>query len=177
VTDRDASACHDSQQSRDAAAPDDAPERSSESLSMLTFRAGSAWFGVSAKTVEEVCDACEPTPIPGSPSYLPGLMNLRGSAVPLLDLVRYLSLDASQPERERGEVRGRIVVVSTDSMRVGLTCDQVRGVIDFEKEDLCPAGAALGGKLESYSRAEVHQPDGVLSILDLSALLKDSRIQ
>lgn len=74
--------------------------------------------------VERLLPLMQWQPVPDGPDYLLGLMNLRGEAVPVLDLARRLGL----PGRERYDLDLPVVLASLGGLRAGLVVDEVLGV-------------------------------------------------
>lgn len=74
--------------------------------------------------VERLLPLMRVQPVPEGPDYLLGLMNLRGEAVPLLDLARRLNL----PAAARYTLETPVVLVSIGTLRAGLLVDEVQGV-------------------------------------------------
>ncbi|HET6344422.1 MAG TPA: chemotaxis protein CheW, partial [Myxococcota bacterium] len=128
----------------------EADEPAAEAL--VTFRIGETWLAVSAQHVEEICGAVKALPIPRVPDYIPGLMNLRGHAVPLLSLQRFLQLPAGGADEDTG----RIVLVNVNGMRVGLLCDQVRSLEQVAHDRLTPPTAVEGQVMSPFARAQVN---------------------
>lgn len=150
---------------------------------LLTFRVGGSWLAVPARYVDEVCDESTSIPVPGAPSYVPGLINIRGHAVPLLDLRRFLDLpseDDSGPHTMRGfddAQRVRIVLVVANGMRVGLLCDQIRSLEQVPEDELHKPQAVQGRMLEHIAGQELERDDYVAPVLDVGALLEAARVR
>jgi purine-binding chemotaxis protein CheW len=104
-----------------------APER----LEVLAFGLGLETFGVRISEVSEILLPRPVTPLPGAPSFVRGLVSLRGMMLPVVDLASRLSLPASKPLRT-----SRILVLSDGDERMGFWVDQVSGVIRFAGDDV-----------------------------------------
>jgi len=120
-------------------------------------------FGVDVGLVREVHPSTPVAPIPGTAALWSGLMNLRGTTYPVLDLARYLGL----PAAGIGQV---VVVVSHGPVTVALLADQVLEVLRVSLSAIGPPlGAASGGRegiVEGLT-------SDLLSVLDVGALLRD----
>ena len=97
----------------------------------LTFALGKEEYAVEILRVQEIKGWSAVTPIPNSPAYVKGVMNLRGTVVPILDLRIKLGLDA--PAYDRFTV---IVVVTVGSRVVGLVVDAVSDVLDLPEAEI-----------------------------------------
>jgi purine-binding chemotaxis protein CheW len=99
--------------------------------SYITFRLGAELFAIDVVQVREVLDLTEITRVPTAPDYMRGVVNVRGSTVPVIDMRRKFGL-APGPDT----VNTRIVVLelALDGERaiVGGLADSVHDVIELE---------------------------------------------
>ena len=104
----------------------------------LTFKLGNEVFGIDVAKVREVLDFTTITEIPRTPDFMSGVINLRGSVVPVVDL--RLCFQMSKTERTRNTC---IVVVEVmldgEATVIGALADSVEEVIDLEPEQIQPA--------------------------------------
>jgi len=92
-------------------------------------------YGLPVAMVQEIQRRPETlTPLPKAPEFVAGLVKLRGSAVPVVDLHRILRLG----EATRGD-RQRIVVLSMREVRAGLLVDATSGVLRIPSSAIEPA--------------------------------------
>lgn len=91
-----------------------------------TFWIDEHLFGVPISAVQEVLVGQSVTPVPLAPAEVPGLLNLRGQIVTVLDLRARLRLGASPPE---GRPSGVNVIISSADGAVSLLADRVGEVI------------------------------------------------
>jgi purine-binding chemotaxis protein CheW len=110
----------------------------SQSRQYLTFKLGNEVFGIDVAKVREVLDFTTITEIPRTPDFMSGVINLRGSVVPVVDL--RLCFQMSKTERTRNTC---IVVVEVmlegEATVIGALADSVEEVIDLEPEQIQPA--------------------------------------
>jgi purine-binding chemotaxis protein CheW len=104
----------------------------------LTFKLGNEVFGIDVAKVREVLDFTNITEIPRTPEFMSGVINLRGSVVPVVDL--RLCFHMSKTERTRNTC---IIVVEVlldgESTVIGALADSVEEVIDLEPDQIQPA--------------------------------------
>ncbi len=109
-----------------------------ETRQYLTFKLGNEVFGIDVAKVREVLDFTTITEIPRTPDFMSGVINLRGSVVPVVDL--RLCFQMSKTERTRNTC---IVVVEVmldgEATVIGALADSVEEVIDLEPEQIQPA--------------------------------------
>ena len=109
-----------------------------ETRQYLTFKLGNEVFATDVAKVREVLDLTTITSIPRTPAFMRGVINLRGSVVPVVDL--RLCFDMSKTESTRNTC---IVVVEVwldnEAIVIGALADSVEEVIDLEPQQIQPA--------------------------------------
>ena len=152
------------ERARALARSSEADETSGETIGMVVLAVGDERYGVEVQEVQEIEPLDKITPIPGTPAFWSGVVNLRGSMYPVLDIERYLGLPSSE------EVESpKVALVSRNGLSVGLLVDEVPEIRQVKVSDIGPPVA------DGSSKAEVVRgvtPD-MLSVLDLEALLSD----
>jgi purine-binding chemotaxis protein CheW len=108
-----------------------------ETRQYLTFKLGDEVFATDVSKVREVLDFTAVTKIPRTPDFMSGVINLRGTVVPVVDL--RLCFEMSKTEKT---VNTCIVVVEMlldgESTVIGALADSVEEVIDLEPEQIQP---------------------------------------
>ncbi len=97
----------------------------------LTFALSDQEFGIEILSVQEIRNFTSVTPIPNSPPEVRGVINLRGSVVPIVDLKAALGIAGSGQDKF-----SVIIVVNVASKAVGLIVDAVSDVVDVNPEDV-----------------------------------------
>ncbi len=107
---------------------------SGKALRVVVCELGEERYGLDIAAVFEIVRHQPITPVPGSPSSVEGIINLRGRIVPVIDLRSRFGMSRGSPTRA-----SRIVVAETDGTRVGLVVDGVSEVLDVPEETVEPA--------------------------------------
>ena len=97
----------------------------------LTFYLGDTLYGLPLKNVLEIIGIQPVTRVPGTPNYVKGVINLRGSIVPLVDV----RLKFGQPERPY-DGQTSIIIAQLNDMQVGLVVDRVANVVAPDPADI-----------------------------------------
>jgi purine-binding chemotaxis protein CheW len=109
-----------------------------ETRQYLTFKLGNEVFATDVAKVREVLDFTTITEIPRTPDFMSGVINLRGSVVPVVDL--RLCLEMSKIEKTRNTCIVVVeVMLDNESTVIGVLADSVEEVIDLEPEQIQPA--------------------------------------
>jgi len=142
----------------------------SKSRQVLTFCLGAETYGVDILRVQEIRGWSPVTHLPKSPAHVLGVLNLRGSIVPIVDLRVRFSL-------ERAEFTPLTVIIVLSIMTAagrsefGLVVDSVSDVVDIGLDDLKET-PNLGGKLNSdFIQCLATVSDRMLILLDVDALV------
>jgi len=137
-----------------------------ETRQYLTFKLDHEVFALDVATVREVLDFTTVTKIPRTPEYMRGVINLRGSVVPVVDLRLAFGMTATEKT-----VNTCIVVVEVclegETTIMGALADSVEEVIDLEPEQIQPA-PRLGTSIKTdFIRGMGKRDSQFLMILDI----------
>jgi len=99
----------------------------------LTFALNAQLYGVSIGTVREINRVSEITPVPRTPDFVAGVMNLRGKVIPVVNLRMKLGFEAIPHTKETC-----IIVIETTLGQVGMIVDSVSGVIELSSTQIEP---------------------------------------
>lgn len=103
------------------------------SRELLTFRLGTQEYALDIMSVREIRGWTKTTPMPHAPSFMRGVINLRGTVLPVMDLAARLEL----PKTDVTD-RNVIIVVKREDGMTGLLVDAVSDIITLSDEDLQP---------------------------------------
>jgi purine-binding chemotaxis protein CheW len=113
----------------------------------LTFKLDDEVFGLAIGKVREVLDFTSVTRVPQTPEYMRGVINLRGSVVPVIDLRQKFGLAQAEDT-----VNTCIIIVEIElegeATILGALADSVQEVLDLEPEQIEPA-PKIGTKLDT----------------------------
>jgi purine-binding chemotaxis protein CheW len=137
-------------------------------LELLEFGLASERYAIEQRYVQEVHPLRELTPLPGTPAFILGIVNVRGRIVPVLDLKKFFQL----PERGLTDLH-RTIIVRGHDLEIGLLADVVIGIRGVAAETLQPSLPTLTGIRADYLRGVT---DGRLVVLAVDRILSDPRI-
>lgn len=132
----------------------------------LTFLLGKEQYAIPLLQVKEVIEMSEPTPIPQTPSYYKGVINLRGQVISVLDLRSKLQLTQIQD----GPKTAIIILDLDPTLCLGVIVDRINSVLAFHPEDVSPAPETLSSK-EQYLTGVARRDNRMTLILDIRAAL------
>ena len=132
----------------------------------LTFKLGEEMFALDIAKVREVLDFTTVTSVPRTPDFMRGVINLRGSVVPVVDLRRKFNMAPSVNSKNTCVIISE-VTVDGDTTILGALADSVQEVIDLGPEHIAPA-PRIGTKLRTeFIKGMGKQNDRFVIILDI----------
>ena len=131
-------------------------------MQVVVFSLGQVEYGGDIKKVQEIIRLPEVTALPGTADYILGIINLRGSIIPIVDLKKKLGLPNSEITDET-----RVIVVEISNKKVGLIVDEVSEVISFPAEEISTADDVGFGIKEKHILGVVRINERLLVLLDL----------
>lgn len=137
-------------------------------LELLEFRLAQECYAVETRYVREVYPLKDLTPLPGTPPFVLGIVNVRGHILPVLDIKKFFDL----PEPGLTDLHS-IVVVRGHDLVLGLLADVIVGVRSVAVESLQPSLPTLTGIRSDYLKGVTAER---LVLLDLDHILKDPKI-
>ena len=141
---------------------------------LVTFRLGRREYATSLDAVREVVRLEGLVDLPGMARPLAGVLDLRGSALPVLDLRPDLSSGARGDVLVLEQAAAAGVPGVADSGVIGVAVDQVRAVVAVE-ELPCAGATADTGLLPPYVVDVLRGPAGVVFLVDLARLVDSAR--
>ncbi len=117
-------------------------------LQWVTFRLDNETYGINVMQVQEVLRHTEIAPVPGAPSYVLGIINLRGNVVTVIDTRQRFGLDPA-PVTDNT----RIVIIEADRQVVGILVDSVAEVVYLRQSEIETAPNVATTNRPSSSRA------------------------
>lgn len=100
-------------------------------LQWVTFRLDDETYGINVMQVQEVLRYSEIAPVPGAPSYVLGIINLRGNVVTVIDTRQRFGLPSTEVTDNT-----RIVIIEADKQVVGILVDSVAEVVYLRESEI-----------------------------------------
>jgi len=148
-----------------------APALRSSGGEFLTFRLGAEEYGIDILRVQEIRSYEQPTRIANAPAFIKGVVNLRGTIVPIVDL--RVKLGCERVEYDDFTV---VIVLNVRGRIVGAVVDSVSDVLQLSAESVKPAPELSSGSVDtSYitgiGNVAGEGKDRMLILIDIEALM------
>jgi purine-binding chemotaxis protein CheW len=132
---------------------------------MIVFRIGDEHIGVDIAHVREVTETLSPVPVPRSPDFLLGLVNIRGEVIPVISLKRRLGFSGDETAK-------LILIVEDDGRLAGVKVDELYGTKKVTGSRINRRSELLSTRKEKDFFYGVYEDDGKpILILDLGKVL------
>ena len=138
---------------------------------ILVFVLGEEEYGVDILKVQEIRGYEKVTPIPSAPAYLKGVMNLRGTIVPVLDM--RMKFGMAEPRYDSFTV---VIILRIAGRVIGIVVDGVSDVVPLGPGDVKPA-PQLGALVDSAFLAGLATRDGrMILLMDIEKFLSSGEL-
>jgi purine-binding chemotaxis protein CheW len=141
----------------------------------LTFRLGSQVYAVPILDVTEILEYRALTGVPMMPAFVRGVLNLRGSVVPVVDLAARFGNQPTEVDRRTGivivDVSRRLEQGAT-GLHIGLLVDAVNKVVHFSRDEIEPAPSFGGGLPSGVVNGMARHEGGFIAVLDVTVALR-----
>ncbi|APJ03125.1 chemotaxis protein CheW [Silvanigrella aquatica] len=131
----------------------------------LCFSLGSEQFSIPLLQVKEVIGIPEFTPIPFTPNYFCGIMNLRGKVISVIDLRKKLNIPS------KGKEENSVIVCDLSSITIGALVDSVDNVINIEKEKILPKPEMQSSIKNDYIDGLIEFKNNLIVLVNLAKTL------
>ncbi len=136
----------------------------------LTFLLGGKTYGLEILNIKEIIEYGEITDVPMTPDFISGVINLRGSVVPVIDLSQRFSGQSIERTKRTSII---ILEVKNDdlSIEIGVTVDMVNEVLDIHPGEIEQA-PSLGNQIQTnFISGMAKIEDRLLILLDIENIL------
>ena len=135
-------------------------------VQLVVFKLLREEYGISILQVQEIKRMADITRVPHTPDYIKGVINLRGSVLPVIDLKKRLNL----PYQEYTDDT-RIIIVKIDDISVGMIVDEVSEVMAISQENIEPPLNVVGSIAANYLSGVGKLENRLLILLNMEAII------
>lgn len=146
----------------------DQKAKESGEVELLSFRLGEQEYSVDIMSVREIRGWTRATPLPHTPPHVRGVINLRGTVLPVVDL----SVRLGMPPVE-GAARNVIIVVQIGTHSVGLLVDAVSDILALPRSELQPPPEFAADGRDTFVEALTIVDGRMIRVLDLASVLPE----
>lgn len=134
----------------------------------VIFNLGDERYAVDILNVGGISEYKEITKVPNAPTFVDGIIDLRGDIIPIINLKKRFNT----PEKEVGS-ETRIIIINISGKDVGFVVDEASQVIKIDHDDIEPAPEIIKGAGRAYIYGVGKVDDQIVILLDLEHLLSE----
>ena len=134
--------------------------------SYVLFELAGATYALRSDDIVQLEMVGEPTPVPNAPSWVAGVVSVRGQVIPAVSLRERFGF-----ERTPHDLRSRLVVVRTGGRTVGLIVDSAREFARILPDEIGPLPEGVAGLSGRYLRGIAQKGERILLVIDVPELL------
>src|SRR5574344_2153601 len=135
-------------------------------LQWVTFRLENETYGINVMQVQEVLRYSEIAPVPGAPSYVLGIINLRGNVVTVIDTRQRFGLPSAEVTDNT-----RIVIIEADKQVVGMLVDSVAEVVYLRQSEIETAPNVGNEEAAKFIQGVCNKNEELLILVDLEKMM------
>ncbi|HTP58046.1 MAG TPA: chemotaxis protein CheW [Spirochaetia bacterium] len=132
----------------------------------ISFSVGEEEYGLELLRVKEVIRVREITWLPKAPSFVKGIINLRGDVIPIIDLRDKFGLEAKE-----ATANTRVIVVEVDGKLMGMVVDSASQVVRIPADQIDPPPPVFGGRAQDFITGVGKLEDKLIILLNSDAIL------
>ncbi|WP_160011537.1 chemotaxis protein CheW [Rhizobium sp. 18055] len=136
---------------------------------LIAFRVGDQEFCVNVMQVREIRGWTPAMAMPHSPSYMKGVINLRGAVLPIIDLSARLGMKPTEPTQ-----RHVIIVAQVHRKVVGLLVDAVSDILTVSEDNVQPTPEIASELQRQFARGIMPIGNRLICLLELEAIFPEA---
>lgn len=141
-------------------------ETESSTFQALSFDMGMERFAVRLTEIREVVKPPKIFKVPSTPAHIPGLINLRGDILCVIDLRKKMGLEDAPAG---GEEDARVIVIRRQGSPVGLLVDRIQDALDLKEHDVHPLPS---GQFSDCLEGETRINNEVIRLLKVAEVIR-----
>lgn len=139
-----------------------------EVLQWVTFKLAAETYGINVMQVQEVLRYSEIAPVPGAPTYVLGIINLRGNVVTVIDTRLRFGLESAEVTDNT-----RVVIIEAEKQVIGILVDSVAEVVYLRQSEIDNAPNVGSDESARFIQGVSNRDGELLILVDLNQLLSD----
>lgn len=146
--------------------------REEATVHLLSFSLANEWYGIRIHSLREIVDYSPVTPVPFTPDYLTGILNLRGTVIPVVDLKKVFGLEVKEPDDKT-----RILIIKEGDVETGIIADSITEVFSVLPDSIEPPLSTIEKIKAEFIEGEIQVEKGIIILLNTAAVIDELRLK
>ena len=135
-------------------------------IQVVTFKVGGEEYVVDIMRIKEIIEPRKITPVPKAPDFIEGVIDLRGTIIPIIDLRKRFGIDPLEDDRMK-----KFVVLVAAGRLLGIIVDMIQEIIGLPKTALKPAPPVITRDTQKYIIGVARHEGRLLLLLNIKRIL------
>lgn len=132
----------------------------------IYFTVSDKLFAIEIENIQEIIRYRKPLKVPKSPDFLEGVIDLRGTVVPIFDLGKKFDLYSGDKTGKE-----KVIILRTGMNVVGVIVDSVKGVLSVEEKDIDLSHHELSPRQANVIKGYIRKDDSLIMVLDMDRVI------
>jgi len=141
-------------------------------LQLVVFNLNGQLFGAEASQVFQIIRYQEVTKVPKMPTFIEGILNFRGSVLPVISLSKRFDMGDTEITKKT-----KILISRVDDKLAGFIVNDVSEIIKLPDEDIEPVPLMINSEASAFLTQIGKKDDKLISIIDLIKVLNDNEVK
>lgn len=142
------------------------------SMQFLTFTVGEEEYGVDIMSVREIRGWAETTRLPNSPSYMRGVINLRGIIIPIFDLRSRFGMGTTEAHE-----KNVVIILAVGERTIGILVDTVSDILTINAGEIKPAPSMETNIDDAYVDGLISVDERMVVLLEINNLFDNETLE
>jgi purine-binding chemotaxis protein CheW len=145
-------------------------------IQVVTFQLGEEVYAIDIMEIKQIVNMQDVREIPNAPPYVEGILNLRGSVTPIINLHKRFVL--SKPDMsDEDKLLSGFIILEINNMTLGVIIDKILRVISLDVELIQPPPQMISGIGVEYIQGVVNIEGNYIIILNIERLFNPKELQ
>jgi purine-binding chemotaxis protein CheW len=145
-------------------------------IQVVTFQLGKEVYAIDIMEIKQIVNMQDVREIPNAPPYVEGILNLRGSVTPIINLHKRFVLNKPEMSEEDKLLSG-FIILEINNMTLGVIIDKILRVISLDVELVQPPPQMISGIGVEYIQGVVNIEGNYIIILNIERLFNPKELQ
>ncbi|HKJ05079.1 MAG TPA: chemotaxis protein CheW [Geopsychrobacteraceae bacterium] len=144
--------------------------KKAQKVKLACLRVGDGFYALDIMCIREIVRPLPITPIPKAPPFIDGVVKLRQSVIPVVDLRRRFDLPVGDQDQQQ-----RMIICAVEGRMIGLIVNEVTEVRSYDRDEIHPAPYYLSGKNAKLFPGVCRKGERLYMLLDLKKILESDQ--